>query len=294
MSKVSRSIGVLGRAGEWHWADLTRAATNRCSLVRCQFENLVAKVDAHSATVYAGSICLNELCGIILRAMPRGSLEEIIFRMDAVATLERAGICVVNSAKTCETCIDKFAALVQLQSAGLSVPRTIVCQSKEAALAAFIELSEDVVLKPVFGSEGRGLLRLRSVELADRLFQTMSQQGQTIYLQEYIDHANWDLRLLVVDGDVYAIKRHNELDWRLNATRGASVTAVQANPEELRWARLVAELVNARFCGVDLIYDRNDQPYILEVNASPGWRYVSQACGVDIAARVLDLILSSR
>jgi RimK family alpha-L-glutamate ligase len=291
MSKTSRSIGVLGRAGEWHWADLTRAATNRCSLIRCQFEDLVAKVDAQGATIYAENTRLNELCGIILRAMPRGSLEEIVFRMDAIAALERAGVCVVNSAKTCEICIDKFAALVHLQSAGLSVPQTIVCQTKEAALAAFAELCEDVVVKPVFGSEGRGLLRLRSVELADRLFQALSQQGQTIYLQQYIDHANWDLRLLVVDGDVYAIKRQNEQDWRLNATRGARVTAVQANPEELRWARLVAKIVNARVCGVDLIYDRNDQPYILEVNASPGWRYVSQACGVDIAARVLDLIL---
>jgi ribosomal protein S6--L-glutamate ligase len=294
MSKVSRSIGVLGRAGEWHWADLTRAATGRCSLVRCQFEDLVAKVDGHGTSVYAGNTCLNELCGIILRAMPRGSLEEIVFRMDAVAALERTGVCIVNSARTCEICIDKFAALVQLQSAGLSVPHTIVCQSKEAALAAFAALSEDVVVKPVFGSEGRGLLRLRSVELAERLFQTLSQQSQTIYLQQYIEHANWDLRLLVIDGDVYAIKRHNELDWRLNATRGANVTAVQANSDECHWARRVAEIVNARFCGVDLIYDRNDQPYILEVNASPGWRYVSQACGVDIAARVLDLILSSR
>lgn len=291
MSKIWRSIGVLGKAGEWHKADLTRAAKNRCSIVHCQFEELVAKVGDSGTAIYAGSTQLNELCGIILRAMPRGSLEEIVFRMDAVAVLEQAGVCVVNSAKTCEICIDKFAALAQLQSAGLSVPRTIVCQTKAAALSAFHELSQDAVLKPVFGSEGRGLLRLRSAELADRLFQTLSQQGQTIYLQQYIDHANWDMRLLFVDGDVYAIKRQNELDWRLNATRGARVSAVQANSEELFWARLVAERVNARFCGIDLIYDRNNQPYILEVNASPGWRYVSQACGVDIAARLLDLIL---
>ncbi len=293
MSNHSQLIGVLGKAGEWHWADLARAAVNRCRVVRCRFEDMAAKVDASGVTVSSGEVQLDQLNGIILRAMPRGSLEEIVFRMDAVATLERAGVPVVNSAKTCEICIDKFAALVLLQAAGLSVPQTIVCQTKEAALAAFSDFSGDAVVKPVFGSEGRGLLRLRSTELAARLFHTMIQQGQAIYLQEYIDHANWDLRLLVIDGEVFGIKRHNDHDWRLNASRGACVSAVQANADELRWARLVAETVNARFCGVDLIYDRNDRPYILEVNASPGWRYVSEACDADIAARVLDLVLST-
>ena len=71
---------------------------------------------------------------------------------------------------------------------------TIVCQTADEAMAGFAELGSDVVLKPLFGSEGRGITRLTDEALALRAFKMLEQLGAVLYLQEYIDHEGFDLR----------------------------------------------------------------------------------------------------
>ena len=88
--------------------------------------------------------------------MPAGSLEQVVFRMDI---LHSAKVPVLNPPRAVETCVDKFLTSARLAAAGLPTPETTACQTADDALAAFAELGGDVVVKPLFGAEGRGIAR---------------------------------------------------------------------------------------------------------------------------------------
>ena len=60
-------------------------------------------------------------------------------------------------------------------------------------MAAFERLGGDVVLKPLFGSEGRGITRLQDEALALRAFKMLEQLGAVLYLQEFIAHEGFDI-----------------------------------------------------------------------------------------------------
>ena len=91
---------------------------------------------------------------VLVRTMPPGSLEQVVFRMDLLHRLMAGGVRVLNPPRAVEVCVDKYLATALLDAAGLPVPHTIVCQHADAALEAFTALGGDVVVKPLFGSEG--------------------------------------------------------------------------------------------------------------------------------------------
>ncbi|MCI0357444.1 MAG: ATP-grasp domain-containing protein, partial [Planctomycetaceae bacterium] len=156
------------------------------------------------------------------------------------------------------------------------------------AMAAFAEFGGDVVLKPLFGSEGRGITRLNDEALALRAFKMLGQLGAVLYLQQFIEHEGCDLRLLVIGEKVLAMKRCNALDWRTNLSRGAKAEAFAPDQALVDLAHRAARAVGAPLAGVDLLPGRNGRLYCLEVNAVPGWKGLAKAHDVDVAALVLE------
>jgi ribosomal protein S6--L-glutamate ligase len=230
---------------------------------------------------------LNALDAVLVRSMPPGSLEQVVFRMDVLARLEAAGVAVVNPAKAIEAAVDKYLATAKLQTAGLLVPPTIVCQTAATALAAFDELGGDVVVKPLFGGEGRGLTRVTDASLARRVFMALEQIGSVLYVQQFIAHDGIDWRLLVVGDDVLGMRRINPDDWRTNISCGALAEPLEVTHELAVMARRAAAAMGASIAGVDLLPGRDGRLYAIEVNAVPGWRALSAATGVDVAELVL-------
>jgi ribosomal protein S6--L-glutamate ligase len=208
--------------------------------------------------------------------------------MDALQRLAAAGTRVVNPPRSLEIAVDKYLASAVLQAAGLPVPRTIVCQTFEDAMSAFGVLGQDVVIKPLFGSEGRGITRVNDEAVAWRVCKTLTQIGAVLYLQEFIRHEGWDLRLLLIGDQFHAIRRRHSTDWRTNVSRGATAEPYHPDPALVDLARRAAVAVQAPLAGVDILLGPDGQPYVLEVNAVPGWRGLARALQIDIAARVLD------
>jgi RimK family alpha-L-glutamate ligase len=145
------------------------------------------------------------------------------------------------------------------------------------------------VQKPIFGSEGRGLVRWDEPGEGAKWWRILAQNQQVCYLQAYIDHGGRDYRLLVVGDEVFGLQRQREDDWRLNLSRGAHGQAYRLSASEQDLAQRCAAICGASVCGVDLVYDRHGAPWILEVNASPGWRGISTVGEVDIAQTYLRL-----
>jgi ribosomal protein S6--L-glutamate ligase len=281
-------LGVLGAAESWYLRDLQRAAGPQHEVASLAFTRLSAAVGMPGGpTAHSGSAQLLDFDAVLVRAMPPGTLEQVVFRMDLLAQYEAAGGVAVNSARAIEAAVDKYLALAKLQAAGVPVPRTVACQTREDAMAAFQQLGGDVVVKPLFGAEGRGITRLNDEALAWRAFSMLEHLGAVLYLQEFLAHDGFDLRLLVIGSEVLAMKRSNPTDWRTNICRGAKGEEYIASHEQIDLALRAARAVGASLAGVDLLPTHDGRLFVLEVNAAPGWKGLARATHTDVAARVL-------
>jgi len=296
MKNVMR-IGVLAHSESWYGRDLERAASKRGHrLIRIDFRRLVGGVSRQGEPqLVAGETDLSTLAAMIVRTMPPGSLEQVVFRMDVLARIEAAGVCVVNSPKALECAVDKYLTTSRLAAAGVPVPETHVCENSDEAMRAFETLGGDVVVKPVFGSEGRGIVRLSDPDLAWRTFRTLERVESVLYVQRFIEHGGSDIRVLVLDGKpLGGMRRHGNDDFRTNVARNGLAAIHHPTDEEQQLAVRSAATVAARIAGVDLLYDRPGNCHVIEVNAVPGWRAFSRITGCDVADRLIESLEDDR
>lgn len=286
------NIAVLGNAESWYVHQLQQAArtrSHRCD--RVDFQRLTASIHGVQTNVSSEEMDLSAVDAIIVRTMPPGTLEQVVYRMDVLQRLEARGVLIINSPKAIEASVDKFLTTSRLAEADLPTPRTIVCESCEDAMTAFERLGNDVVVKPLFGAEGRGILRVSDPDLAHRVFRTLERTQSVLYLQEFIPHAGFDLRVLVLDGDpIGAIRRSNPHDFRTNVARNAIAESYAATSSEADLAVRAAAAVGACFAGVDLLYDPAGRCLVIEVNGVPGWQAFGRVTGIPVADRLLDFL----
>jgi RimK family alpha-L-glutamate ligase len=281
-------IAVLCSPESWYLRDLQRAAGDRHELVQVRYSQLTAEICEDTFRVSCDGVVLNDFDAVLVRTMPPGSLEQVVFRMDALAHLEAAGTLVLNPPKAIEAAVDKYLALARLQAIGVPTPRTIVCQTADEAMIAFESLGECAVVKPLFGGEGRGIARLDDEAMALRAFSMLEQLGAVIYLQEYIEHPGYDTRVLLIGNDVFGMRRSSLDDWRTNISRGGHAESVELDEPTIDLARQSATAIGAPLAGVDIIQSPDGSPKVLEVNAVPGWQRLARTLDVDIAQLVLE------
>jgi RimK family alpha-L-glutamate ligase len=231
-----------------------------------------------------GDVAVRSLEGcdaVIVRGIPRGSLEQVIFRVDALHALEARGVTVVNGPRALERTIDKFLASALLARAGLPTPRTIACERRDDALEAFDELGGDVIVKPLFGAMGAGMTRIDDRDVAYRVFHALEMERAVYYLQETIE-AERDVRAFVVGGRVLAAIERVGSGWRANLARGAEARPTELSAEQERLCLAAAEALGVDYAGVDLLGD-----HVLELNGIPGWGGLQNATGADVAAALV-------
>lgn len=283
-------FATLSGGHGWHVGDLTRAArASGHSVDLHDFRKLYSVIHDGRPTP------LEEYDGVIVRTMPPGSLEQVVFRMNLLHRLEKKGILVLNPARSLELCVDKFLTTALLGEAGLPVPPTMVCQHADAAMDAFHQLGGDVVVKPLFGSEGRGMVRITDLEIAWRTFHTLERIQSVIYLQQFIHHPGWDLRIFILGQKMLAAMRRIATgDWRTNVAQGGTGEKVMPSPQAVDLAIQSVATLGVLVAGVDLMVDPEGKWYVIEVNAVPGWRALAPVCGVDVASAVVDFMVQKQ
>ena len=320
------NVLILSARTGWHTDELCRALSARGHAARVQpYESLVAKFSRSERSERSGrserSLRFersnvpndsnlvndpndpnvpndpNDCDAVLARIIPNGSLEQIIFRVDALHWLEDRGIPVINSPRAIERSVDKFYTTALLLQAGLPVPETVVCERADDAMKAIRGMLEDggeVIIKPIFGSMGHGLVRVGDVELAWRAVRALEQMRSVFYVQRAIDHGGRDARLFVIGGKVIgAIERTAPAgDWRTNVARGGTAQPIDAPLEWRDYAISAARAVGADYAGVDILESRTGEPFVLEVNGIPGWQGLQAATGVDVAAAIVELVES--
>jgi RimK family alpha-L-glutamate ligase len=284
-------IVVLASETGWHTNELVRAIGARgLEPLLLPWEANIGRMGGMSGVSNSGRL-LREARAVIARIIPGGSLEQIIYRVDTLHRLEEEGVRVMNSARAIERTVDKAWTSAILERAGLPTPETVACEHAEDAFTAFRAMG-DVVVKPIFGSMGLGMSRVSDEDMAWRVFRVVETVRGVYYLQRFIPHGGRDLRAFVVGGRVVGAIERSAPGWRTNFSRGGKVQPFTLPDAWADLAIRAADAVGAEYAGVDLLPAEDGTVYVLEVNGIPGWEGLQQATGIDVAATIVEQLLS--
>jgi RimK family alpha-L-glutamate ligase len=234
---------------------------------------------------------LRDLAALIIRPIGRGSIEELVFRLDILYRLQRFGSYIINPPEAIEHCVDKYDVITLLEENNIPVPRTAVTENVYEALNAFKELDSDVIVKPLFGSRGIGATRIMDSDIASTVFKAITFYHGVIYLQEYVPHGYSDIRVFVVGDRVVAAMRRVADNWKTNYSQGARPESIRIDKSLEDLAIKSAGVVGCRIAGVDVLESQRG-PIVLEVNSQPGWKGLQSVTSVNIADEIIDFVLS--
>lgn len=208
------------------------------------------------------------------------------------ACMEKSGVRLFNSHEAIRKCDDKGETYIALAGSGLNIPKTVfapVCYSDnlsvdESALADIAAtLNYPVIVKESYGSMGKGVFK------ADN-FTELKTCAEKVKLkphlfQEYLPFkVGTDVRMIVVGGKfLCAMLRENAHDFRSNVALGG-VGKKFCPPEEFAAvAEKCAAILGLDYCGVDLLFGKNSEPFVCEVNSNAFIGEAERVTGVNVA-----------
>jgi [lysine-biosynthesis-protein LysW]---L-2-aminoadipate ligase len=226
---------------------------------------------------------------------PRLAVLRTLSHREAIGTarrLEQAAVSVFNRPDAIEICNDKGLQALLLGRHGIAHPRSLHAFTHDQVRAAAQTLGWPVVVKPVSGSWGRGVVRLLDEAGLDAwtgAWESLDAAGRhfPVLVQAYIDKPGYDLRVLAVGRDPVVAIRRISPGWRTNTHLGAEVQRTEITDEMAKLCLATVDLLGDGFYGIDLIEDRTTGELgVLEVNATPEFARSSAQHGVDVAGRL--------
>lgn len=222
-----------------------------------------------------------------VRGVAGGTLQQITTRLNILHILKMLGVSVYNDGRAIERTVDKAMTSFFLHQAGIATPPTWVCESRRQAHAiiqAHLACNQQMVIKPLFGSQGQGV-RLLDAYSARPLPMDDFVDG-VFYLQAFIE-APHDYRVFVVNGRAVAAMRRSGADWLHNVAQGAQCIASDES-DVMSLAVQATKALDIAYCGVDIIRDSKGKLWVLEVNSIPAWRGLQGVSSVNIAQILAD------
>lgn len=226
--------------------------------------------------------------------IPRMGSSTTYFALAVIRQLERLGVYSFNSSHSVENVKDKLYHLQILAESGLPIPKTMLAKFPVESKLVEKHIGFPAVIKTLSGTQGSGVFLSESKSSFEdlmRLVETTNPKANFI-IQEFIKTSHGkDLRVVTVGGRVIGAMTRSSTDgdFRANYSRGGEVKAFTTTPE-VEWLVLeISRLLDLDIAGIDLLFDDNGFK-ICEVNSSPGFRGLEEACQKDIAEEIIHFI----
>lgn len=240
-------------------------------------------------------VSVDEMDGFLIRGIGISLLNRCFFRFDLLHALESRGYRLINSAMATERSFNKSITSIMLDANTIPTPSTVIAEDLKHAIAAFDRLGGDVLVKPVYGSQGVGMFRLQERGYAERVLMELYQLGSVFYLQEFLESASppgedipnpCDARLFLVGTECIAAMIRESASpstWKANVHAGGTPRPFNPPREAVDLAIKAASTMGVELAGIDMIYSREfDDWIVIEVNSCPGWTGLSTVSDVDV------------
>jgi tetrahydromethanopterin:alpha-L-glutamate ligase len=286
------TVLVISDQRDWHARQMEAAfaavgaRVERIDLADCGF-------DTRSASGLSLPVLRSRLPDAVhVRTLSAGSFEATTKRLGVLHALAKLGVVVWNDARAIERCVDKSMTSFLLAQAGVPTPPTWTTESAEAARAVVEREASrgPLVLKPLFGAQGKGLRLIRRPEDLP----APEEISGVYYLQRFQSngtHDFTDYRLFVLRGRVIAAMMRRASTWITNVKQGGVPLAVVPDLKMERLAIAAAEAVGAAIAGVDVLVAADGLPTVLEVNSMPAWSGVQKVSERNIAEAIASALM---
>jgi tetrahydromethanopterin:alpha-L-glutamate ligase len=273
-------IGVAGIPGAWSSEHL---AGRLRSLGADAFVFSLGDVvhDLVSGAVIWREADLRSLDGIAVKKLGDQSNAWGRLRLHALRSVESSGVRVFSPVDAIDRAMDRYRMTMVLAEAGLPVPATLAAESATALTAAARQVGRSV-MKPVYTSKGRGMVRLEEGQAIE--FTLPPGEPRHSLIQQFIESPGRDIGATVVGGRFagafYRVARAGE--WMTTTDSGGSYASCQLDARGIAYAERAAQLFALDYTVVDLV-EQDDDFLIYEVSAFGGFRGLLEASGVDAA-----------
>lgn len=227
--------------------------------------------------------------------IPRIGASAISYGLAVVRQFEAEGVTVLNSAEGIAAAGDKLHSMQMLARDGIDLPLTTFAQDPRQAEAVLDTVGgAPVIIKLLEGSLGMGVILAETRKTAVSIIRAFRGANVNILVQQFVsESAGTDVRALVVGDEVVAAMKRTGVkgEFRSNLHRGGSAEPVELTPQEKDIALRASRTIGLQVSGVDLLRSSRG-PVVLEVNSSPGIEGIEKATGIDVAGKIIELLVS--
>lgn len=187
---------------------------------------------------------------------------------------------------------DKILTHLKLLHNQIPTPITHIAASPNAAKNILEKMDYPIIMKIPSGTQGKGVMFADSFAAASSMLDTLTTLKQPFLIQEYIETASKDLRVIVIGGEVVATmgRQGSSEEKRANIHAGGTGKVVSVSEEVKRIAIKSAKIMNADICAVDILDSELKGPLVIEVNLSPGLQGITKATGINVAKKIADFL----
>ena len=294
-------VAVMSDESGWHVRRLRRALLARgAALVRCLDLaqcGVATGASRHGLVLPGFGKELPD--AVIVRGVATGSFEQVTKRLTVLHVLSALGVPVYNEARAIERSVDKAMTSLLLRAAGIASPPAWATECPAQAQRIVLReaaAGHALVLKPLFGSQGKGLQLVGHVDGQFVPLPALDAYGGLAYLQRYVPPLTapgFDWRVLVIGGRAVAAMRRVSSHWVHNVAQGARCEAAELTPDLATPAIRAAQALGLDYAGVDLI-PTPDGPQVLEVNGVAAWQGLQRVTPFDVAQALVDDLLDRK
>lgn len=247
-------------------------------------------IGPQGAAVYYNGQSLDALEGII----PRIGSSVTNVGASVVNHFELMGVPTTTRAEALLRARNKMRSLQHISAEGFAVPLTVMAGGKmqEAGDLAEMVGGFPLVVKPLEGTHGVGVMLVTSYEKLVAALDMFERFGQPVLIQEFIREAEGsDIRAVVIGGEIAAVmqRRAKHGEFRSNLHQGGTAEKIELSWEDQQLVKNIAAAMELDIAGVDLLPSKRG-PLVMEVNTSPGLEGIEQVTGADLAGMFYELI----
>lgn len=209
-----------------------------------------------------------------------------------VATSYAAVRPVLNPPEAVIRAMHKYGAAATLVANDIPVPDAYIAFTRRTLHNGHSPITGQTVHKPVIGTNGAGMVL---IDAEENVAPWIAQKRA--FLQQYLKSDTdrpFDIRAYIVDGQfIGAMKRYAPPEeWRTNVALGGEVENV-TNDLSVTAKKLAVRATNVLgldYAGVDIL-NQDGSWYVLEVNATAGFKGLFEATGINIAPYIARLAI---